>query len=90
VGDPRAAVAAVVVVAASDADASALVVRRAIVGQVDAALGVDAGHLVAQAVVDRALVVVLRELVFVELRVLRDREFVVIGRDARPREIVHA
>lgn len=78
--------------AASDADGamSVLVVGRTIIGKVDAALGVDAGHLVAEAVVERALVVVERELVLVELGVLRHREFVVIGRDARSREIVHA
>jgi hypothetical protein len=68
---------------------SVFVVGRGLIGQWDATLLVDAGHLIFEAVVDRALVIVERRVVFLELGVLRDREFVVIGRDARSREIVH-
>ena len=69
---------------------SVRVVGDALVAQVHASLGVDAVDVVGEIVVERPVVVVGRELVLVELGVLRDREFVVIGHDgARPREIVH-
>ncbi len=65
--------------------------RGSLVAEVDPSLGVDAGDLVGETVVERAVVVVGRELVLVELGVLRHREVVVVlGRDGvRPREIVH-
>jgi hypothetical protein len=68
--------------------ASLFVVGRWLIRQGDATLLIDAGHLILEAVIDRALFIVERKVVSFELGVLRNREFVVIGRDAR-REIVH-
>jgi hypothetical protein len=81
--------------AASDAGASerrSLLAGDALVGEVDASFGVDAGRLVGETVVERPIVVVTGLVGLVELGVLRHGEVVVFGRDvsAVSRAIVHA